>query len=545
VVPFKLSVSKPRPLPPPDDIPPAPKPKPVPPRREGPTREQLALEQARVENRQRLKEKYADPSKQPFRLKVLERPNNLDKIAAEVTMTRDAELTFAPAPAKPVPRAPVAEVKLNAAAILREDALYKRKQEQEARMLRAYEEELRDGSEFKAWQDRMRQQDEEERLREIEERRAEMAASEEAAHLAREAKLAENRVVASAQRVQTKALEEKRELELKLQVEANRQKREQVVDARAGVEHAKESVAVEKKERAVERVRERQEASRQVAEEKELEHQRKMDLVRQLRALEKVPTQRVDEFDSTSTPGHGLLEEMSLAELRERIATAKARAAQEEENRRQDILKKKVEQQSTLQAKVQNISRVRDLAAAQAATRKEAKVKAEAESKKADRERADAGQLELHARLEEKRAALRAEQRRLQAEQKEIKFRQEQQAANAGKVEETKFRELRKGAERALVHKQATAQVESRTYEQVKEKAQKVRNHNVAERLKAKDEFIARYDEKIALLAELDALSKQEEYERKKALVETEHTRVQTLREDRERNTVKISAPSA
>ena len=51
---------------------------------------------------------------------------------------------------------------------LREDALYKGKQEQEARQIQAYEAELRDSTEFHAWQTEMRSRDAERSRKNVE-----------------------------------------------------------------------------------------------------------------------------------------------------------------------------------------------------------------------------------------------------------------------------------------------------------------------------------------------------------------------------------------
>lgn len=86
-------------------------------------------------------------------------------------------------------QAPTAEVKLNTAAILREDALYKKKQEEEARLILKYEQDLRDDTEFSEWKARMLAADEADLQAEIDRRRKEMAASAAAAIKAREDKV--------------------------------------------------------------------------------------------------------------------------------------------------------------------------------------------------------------------------------------------------------------------------------------------------------------------------------------------------------------------
>ena len=60
-----------------------------------------------------------------------------------------------------------------------------------------------------------------------------------------------------------------------------------------------------------------------------------------IRELEKIPIVRTKGYDPTETGGYGLLEEMSVAELRERLEYNKLKEEQERENKREINLKQK------------------------------------------------------------------------------------------------------------------------------------------------------------------------------------------------------------
>lgn len=83
--------------------------RPPPPHLDGPTPTELALEKAREQNRARAAEKYAEAK--PFRLRVLERPSNLEKLKLEVEEVRAEAHAFRPVKARPVPAAPEAKVR--------------------------------------------------------------------------------------------------------------------------------------------------------------------------------------------------------------------------------------------------------------------------------------------------------------------------------------------------------------------------------------------------------------------------------------------------
>lgn len=173
--PFNLTPQKPRPLPEPEeDVPPPPCPqaKPAPPRLGGPTKEEAAIEEAKARNRAAVLSKYPDLGKGPAMLRSDQRPGTKKAGALRAQADGDAAADAAPVPApRPAPPPPTAEVRINAAAILREDAVLRRRQREEAAMMRRYEAELRDEAEHAAWRARVKAEDERARLARLNEQR--------------------------------------------------------------------------------------------------------------------------------------------------------------------------------------------------------------------------------------------------------------------------------------------------------------------------------------------------------------------------------------
>ena len=85
------------------------------------------------------------------------------------------------------------------------------------------------------------------------------------------------------------------------------------------------------------------EAMQRKKEEDAIEQAKKEELIRQIRELEKIPIVRTKGYDPTESGGHGLLEEMSVAELRERLEFNKRKEEQLNANKREENLKFKEE----------------------------------------------------------------------------------------------------------------------------------------------------------------------------------------------------------
>lgn len=183
---------------------------------------------------------------------------------------------------------------------------------------------------------------------------------------------------------------------------------------------AKERIAQEKLEVTKKMFLEQKERERQQKEQDAREAAHKADLIKQIRALERVPQTKVKFFDPTEKGEHGLLGELSLIEVRERLAINKKREEEVEDARRKKIKHQKVAKQRVVTERIHSIQRARALAAEANKSyriekrRKERELRVEKEKIRSEK------QVQLAARLKEMKAKRVEEIQLLQNEEDKL-----------------------------------------------------------------------------------------------------------------------------
>eukprot|EP00644_Phytophthora_capsici_P011270 jgi/Phyca11/545620/estExt2_Genewise1Plus.C_PHYCAscaffold_180402 len=429
-----------------------------------------------------------------FQLATAARGSNLEAVREEVEREREAALQF-DFKAKPVPlasstAASTTEVKLTTAAILREDALHKRKKDREAALIRDYESGLRDPLDFYRWQTNMQQQDEANWRHEVETRRLEMVQAQyDAVEAAKQARL-ENREVALEMKEQARDRAAEREQEENELLEKYRNLTEEVKRVRDTAPREAEAQVREEKARQRDALQEFLAAERErKAQEDAKEQAAREDLIRQIRALDRVHREHVAVFDPTETAQLGLLQEMSLAELRERLRVRHEEQKRWEESRRETILTDKQEKNADLLEKATSAARRRRAtASANAAARNKKKALAAArEMEKLALRRKN--NLELAEKLKRQREERAQHTEKLRLEAEEMATRRRFLGAAKNMLEENHFDQLKCGFEREAKNRQETHQVESITMENVRTREKRM-NAEFRERQK-----VAKQDE--------------------------------------------------
>ncbi|XP_067590986.1 cilia- and flagella-associated protein 99 isoform X6 [Pseudorca crassidens] len=247
-------------------------------------------------------------------------------------------------------------VKLNTAAILREGALYQRQVERELQRVDKLMDGAGDLSEFLKWQRKIQAKDLEEQLAAGECRRLQGKLSHEEAVLARQQVVQEKKQKADQKKEETAELMQQC-AERRLQEERSMKELvEQVMETQKNVKVAQTKLLKGRQQMVQEVMEESRELLQRSAEAAKEEQRRRCELISQLRALETQPTRKGKLVDLTQIPGYGLEGEMSVVELRERLALLKETQRCKEEEKRDQIIQGKRAKSRALQNTVEQIS---------------------------------------------------------------------------------------------------------------------------------------------------------------------------------------------
>ncbi|XP_006153019.1 cilia- and flagella-associated protein 99 isoform X1 [Tupaia chinensis] len=413
---FNLTVPRPRAIPVPELVPVVAKPRPVPQSTYQLPKEQQQLEIVKRYNRRKAEELLLKANMEELRCAMprsrgeLPMQDSKKKLQLRVPprIRKTSKLTFY--------RPDNVPVKLNTTTILREGALHQRHVEKELQRVEKLVDGAGDFSEFLEWQKKMQAKDREEELAAGECRRLQGKLSHEEAMLARQNLMQENKQKADQKKEETAELMlqcAKRRLQ---EEKSMKELVEQVMEAQKNIKIAQMKLVKGRRQIVQEVTEESRELLQRRAEAAKEEQRRHCELISQLRALETQPRRKGKLVDLTQIPGYGLEGEMSIVELRERLALLKETQQREEEERRDQIIQGKRAKSQELQNTVEQISLCRAALGRSAALRwEEKKALSAAPGAPSQDERV----LKLQRRIEERAA----ERRRQAARQHESALR--------------------------------------------------------------------------------------------------------------------------
>ncbi|KAF6035596.1 CFAP99 [Bugula neritina] len=411
---FSLTKPRPRSVPLPYPIPKLQKHKPVPKTLYEKPKEVNRLQAQRIENRQAAEGRLMESSKYQFACANFNKSEKTERKLQQIRLEEDQKLQFDSYKAKPLPKEVMqtdVPIKLNAATIMREGKLFKEREKEVIKKLESLESGAHDSSKFMKWQEEMRQKDLEAELAMVERRRLEGKMSHEDAILARQKLINDNQKKVEEMKIETEELMA-RYLQDRLEEEQlMRSLVEMVLGGRENAKEAKKKL-VQYKAKIVQEVNEEsKELMRRALEEAEEEMKRKVELIHQIRAMEAAPISRNKMVDFTETAGYRFLNEMSIAELRERLSLLKEKQAEEEETKRTEILQNKQSKDRMLMDTLTVISKYR-AEDTRAKAEQRANLRVKKESTKEKLLNSDDKLLSLQEKLEMKKAE------RLEAQQK-------------------------------------------------------------------------------------------------------------------------------
>eukprot|EP01064_Diplonema_japonicum_P018202 TRINITY_DN26891_c0_g1_i1.p1 TRINITY_DN26891_c0_g1~~TRINITY_DN26891_c0_g1_i1.p1 ORF type:complete len:790 (+),score=247.71 TRINITY_DN26891_c0_g1_i1:82-2451(+) len=417
--------------------------------------------EAKQKNRER---EEAKPVNAPS-LAVLQRPSNMAEMKARRQAELEAEFTKQKTPCaspeavkKRMERQPVENPKLTTAALLREEHVYTKKQEEEEELLRRKAVEMRDDTEFRVWQQKMQDADDEDARNAVALRKVEMMLSDEEARIAR--KKEEQRKAKLASKIKEDISDKLTEVKELQQRQLEENKTLVAMQAEISEQNVKKAKADLKEENAT-RARLIKEEDKllelKVAERLELELQRKADVIRQIReegarlrmvlgadgSVTKKMFRR--DYDPSSTMGIGTLNEMSLIELQDKLMVVRQQHNEAVKLKREQIEKDRDDAKEKNERRLENVlkkrAEKRANCTAQRIMKQDERATLATEQAARDRIRLQA----LQAKLQEKREQRRGDEESRKDQDRKRRLEQQLKSADEGAIERKKWVEMERG----------------------------------------------------------------------------------------------------
>nr|XP_020847862.1 cilia- and flagella-associated protein 99 isoform X1 [Phascolarctos cinereus]XP_020847864.1 cilia- and flagella-associated protein 99 isoform X1 [Phascolarctos cinereus] len=290
-------------------------------------------------------------------------------------------------------------VKLNAAALYREEALYQHKAEKELRRIEDLLQGQKGFSEFIERQKKIQEKELEEKLAKAEHQILLGKLSREEAIMQHQNLIKENNKKAN----QKKEMIAKLKNEYMKQCLKEKKKRKKIIDqvteGHKNVKTVQAKLRKTKQQLVQEVVQEIKQLHDQRLEIINEDNRRKCERVRELRSSESLPVIKDRFIDFTEDAGHGLFGEMSLVELQERLLLLKQQQKRDEEEKRDQIIREKQAKMNKLLEKAEQIAMCREACGRAAALKIEGKKRLEFHTPKAVSQ--DERNLELKKKIQE------------------------------------------------------------------------------------------------------------------------------------------------
>ena len=534
--PFNLSVNKPRILQEPMAISNHPKVTPLP----LANYQKTSLKEIEKERKNRLEIikkniiSRTEKDRNLYTLQTDNRPNNLEKIKEEVENEIQKTLQFNNKYAQPMKDFSKfqGDVKYNETAIIREEYLIDKKKKEEEAALKKILIEKKDSKEFDRWVSEMKIRDDILRMEEVDKRKLELELNRE---------IATNFFNIKKNRNQLKQAQHKQQEKLNLQ-KIEEQKKEDIKNKKKVIKeiHKVQENAMKNKLKFINdnkelyknRKKELNELNLITQEEKKIYNQRRDDLICQIRELEKLPIRRQKGFDPTETPGYGFLEEMSLVELKERLALQKKMLLDEINSKKEENKLKMQERADDLINKALIIQENRD----KYRNQKELERKKKKEEKDNLNERyrieREKNILNYKQKIEKKKKKLKDEDEIFQKKIREIKLQQQFNQLGRDAVEFKQFQNIEDGMEKKVNNKQNQYLIDQLAEEKVNWGKVNIRYNNAKKDNKYFNDLLGNYNNSYLMSSALDDMINEEDKKYKKAVYDRERALHKYLQED-------------